>query len=346
MFQGILLSLGKRTGKIIFFILCFVELFFLAGFRGWNIGTDTPRYIQSFILSINYPELMKSHMETGYLLFNQFLGSISRNPQILLIVTSLFFVWTWLRTFYKYSASFPFSVLLFVILEFTTTLSMIRQEIAICIILLALPFIIKRQLLPFILACCMATCFHTSAIATIAVYFIYSLPLKKKYFCAIILASIVLFVFLSPILNQMVSIIGRYDGYANERLLLNGAKTSAILKTLVQFIITAFCWVSYRYFNPKLNSLQSPINIPFLLWCSALAMCIQFVSIKAIGLDRLSLYFSCFNFISIPLFVRVYQPPIRLMLMTCLIGCFILYKSIIFIYRPEWNTVFPFEFCF
>lgn len=346
MFQGILLASGKNTGKKIFFVLCFIELFFIAGFRGWHIGTDTPNYIQAFILSINYPELMKSHMEMGYLLFNRFLGSISNNPQILLIVTSLFFMWAWLRTFYKYSVSFFFSVLLFVILEFTTTLSMIRQEIAICMVLIALPFVIKRQLLPFLLVCCIAACFHTSAIITIALYFIYPLPLKTKYFYAAVLSSIVLFMFTAPILSQVVGLIGRYGGYANERLLLNGAKTAAILKTLVQFVITVFCWISYRCFTPKLNSIYSPINVSFLLWCNILAVCVQFISIRVIGLDRLALYFSCFNFISIPLCVRVYQPKIRLILMVSLVVCFILYKSIIFLYRPEWNAIFPFEFCF
>ena len=345
LFQGTLLSLDRRLGKIIFFALCFLELFFIAGFRAWHIGTDTPNYIQSFILSINYPELMKSHMETGYLLFNRFLGSISRNPQILLISTSCFFMWVWLRTFYKYSVSFFFSVLLFVILEFATTLSMIRQEIAVCIVLLSLPFIIKRQLLPFLIACCIAACFHTSAIIAIALYFIYPLPLKSKYFYAIVLASIGLFVFVSPILNQLVDIIGRYKEYASDRL-LEEAKTASILKTMVQLLISVFCGISYKYFTPQLNAIQSPIRISFLLWCNVLAVCVQFVSIRVMGLDRVALYFSCFNFLSLPLFVRVYHPQIRLILMASLVVCFVLYRSIIFIYRPEWNAIFPFEFCF
>lgn len=63
-------------------------------------------------------------------------------------------------------------------------------------------------------------------------------------------------------------------------------------------------------------------------------------------MERLVLYFSIFDLISIPYFVRCY-PKITRILVACGIVCFfILYHSIVLVYRPNWNTVLPFEFYF
>lgn len=344
--QGLFFPLFRKNGMRSFSILCFLELFFIAGFRAWHIGTDTPNYIQAFILSINYPELMKTHMETGYLLFNRFLILFTTNPQILLISTSCFFMFVWLRTLYKYSTSFLFSTVLFVILEFSTTLTMIRQEIAICIVLLSLPFIIKRQFLPFIITCCLAACFHTSAVLAISLYFIYPLPIKLRYFYLIVFVSIISFFFLSPIIDQIIELTGHYGGYKERISSSEGIKTAIVYKTLFQFTITCFCVTSYYLFYSQVQTIKSSLKVSFLLWCSVLAFCAQFISIRGAGLDRVVLYFSSFNLVSIPLFVRCYPKQFRLLITITLVAVFILYRTIIFIYRPEWNAVLPFEFCF
>ena len=345
--QGISLLSTKKIGKVGFVIICFIELSFIAGFRSWNIGNDTNNYIQAFMLSTSFPELMKTHMEYGYLLYNRTLAHFTLNPQMLLITTSIFIIGSWLYTIYKYSSSILLSTLLFVILEFSTTLTMIRQEMAICIILLSFPLIIKRQFFPFLVVCFLASTMHSSAIIAIGIYFLYNLPFKRRYIMLAVCGTVLSFVFLAPIIEHIISIMGRYESYKGNILLGSEAKVASVMKTAIQLAIMTFCCLSYKYqYRFLSNPLQSRIKVSFLLWCSVIAACLQFISIRGTVMERLVIYVSAFNFISIPYFVRTYWPSARIIIFMCLLICFIAYKSIVFVYRPEWNYVLPFEFCF
>lgn len=345
--QGVLLLSVGKVGKILFVLICFIELSFIAGFRSWDIGNDTNSYIQAFLLSASFPELMKNHMEFGYLLYNRALAHFTSNPQMLLITTSIFIIGSWLYTIYKYSSSILLSTLVFVILEFSTTLTMIRQEMAICIVLLCFPFVIKRQFFLFLVGCFLASTIHSSAILAIGIYFIYDIPFKRQYVILAICATVLSLVFLAPIIDHIISIMGRYQSYKGNILLGSETKLASIMKTAIQFAIAGFCYMSYKYSHRSFScTVPSCINVSFLLWCSVLATCLQIVSIRGTVMERLVIYVSAFNLISIPYFVRTYLPIPRILIAIGLLICFITYKSIVFIYRPEWNYVLPFEFCF
>lgn len=343
--QGLFVGFSSKNGKTIFIWLCFFELAFIAGFRAWHIGNDTQSYIHAFILSGSYSELFKTHMEAGYLLYNRLLSFFTADPQMLLLTTSVFIIGTWLRTLYKYSIALTFSMVLFVILGYDMTLTMIRQEIAMCIVFLSIPFIIRRQLIPFLLMVVLASSFHSSAVFAVGLYLLYPLDFKVKYVLIALLVALGIFFFLAPILDEIFRITGRYESYMGRRLLGEETKLASLAKTTVQFAITGFCYISYKYVLPK-REVKSLLNEKFLLWCSLVALCVQFVSIRGTVLERLVLYFSSFNFVSIPYFVHRYPKAVRMLVAVGLVGCFILYKSIIFVYRPEWNHVLPFEFCF
>ena len=344
--QGLFLIPMGKQGKVIFTCLCFAELTFLAGFREWNIGNDTQNYVHAFVLSIDYPQLLKSHMESGYLLYNRFLATFTTDPQMLLLTTSIFIIGTWLYTFHKYSVSVWLSVILFTILGFSTTLTMIRQEISTCIILLAVPFIIHRKFLFFLVAVWLASTVHSTAVLAVGLYFLYPLPFKMKYAFWITVASVVVLILLAPILDQIVSIFSRYQGYIGKRLLGEETKLASLVKTAVQGMILLFLLFSYKYILPKAEKIEPPLPLPFLLWCSLTAFSLQLISIRGTLLERLVLYFSAFNFISIPYFVKCYPKRVRLFVAGGLVCGLALYACVIFVYRPEWNHVLPFEFCF
>ena len=344
--QGLFLLRWVKSGKWIFAFLCFVELAFIAGFRDWSIGNDTRNYVNTFILSMDYPQLLKSHMEIGYLWFNRFLATFTTTPQMLLITTSVFIIGVWVRFFYKYSVSFLISILLFVVLDYSATLTMIRQEIAMCMILLAIPFVIKRQFLLFLAVIMLAVSVHSSSILAIGLYFIYPFPFKIRHVSWVLIASIVVFIFLAPLLNKVISITGRYESYMGNILMGEETKLASIVKFAIQAMNVSFLLFSYKFVLPKNREFSSPLPLPFLLWCSVVAFCLQFIAIRGTVLERLVSYFGMFNYISIPYFARCYPHKIRFLVVSGLLFCFILYKSIVFVYRPEWNYVLPFEFCF
>jgi len=336
----------KNKNKIFLFIT-FLELFFLSGFRNWNIGNDTLNYVHTFIETITFFDLLNSHMEKGYLLFNKFLGLFTENPQSILITTSFFILGITFYFIYKYSKFIFLSILLFVIIQFSATLNLVRQEMSLIIILLGFVFVIKRKFLYFLLFCLLAATFHRVAILAIVLYFVYPLNIKMKNIITILVVTIFIFVFIAPFLDQVFQILGRYKGYVGSKLLGEEIKSASIMKTLVNFIIFMFCFISYFFIhNSKKYSTEFILRPQFLLLSSLLALCIQFISIRGIVLERLAMFFSVFDIISIPAFINCYSKNIRILLTIIIIAFFILYKSIIFIYRPEWNHVLPFEFCF
>ena len=336
----------KNNNKTFLFIT-FLELFFISGFRNWHVGNDTSSYVNNFIAAFSCFDLSNLYMEKGYIIFNKILSLFTHNPQAILIVTSFFILSAIIGFIHKYSKFVFLSTLLFVILQFSTTLNIVRQYIAIIIVLLSFNFVLKRQFIQFLLCCLLATTFHTSAIVSIVWYFIYPLNIKIKNIVNILIITIIIYIFFAPLLDKIIQTLGRYQSYMGNILLGEEIKVASIIKTLINFIVFIFCFISYFfiYTNRRCNT-KFVLRSQFLLLSSLLALCIQFVSIRGTVLERVAFYFSFFNIISIPAFINCYSKGIKILLIFIIFGLFIFYSSIIFIYRPEWNHVLPFEFCF
>ena len=336
-----------RNNNKTFLLITFLELFFISAFRSWNIGNDTLEYVHTFIATCSSFDLYRSHMEKGYLLFNKILSLFTNNPQAILIATSFIILSIIFCFIYKNSKFIFLSVLLFVIIQFSTALTMIRQEMALVIVLIGFRFVIKREFIKFLLCCLLATTFHTSAIVAIVWYFIYPLNIKIKNIITILITTILVFVFIAPFLDKIFQILGRYQGYMGTLLMGEEIKLASIMKTLIEFVIFVFCFVSYFFtYKSKKHTTEFILRPQFLLLTSLLALCIQFISIRGTLLERIAFYFSFLNIISIPAFINCYSKNIKFILTIIIIGLFVLYRCIIFRYRPEWNYVLPFEFCF
>ena len=342
--QGLLCL--KNNNKVFLFIT-FFELFVISGFRAWHIGNDTIRYIHVFIANVFSFDLSHSHMEKGYLLLNKTLSFFTDNPQAILVITSFCILSGVFYFINKYSKFIFLSTLLFIILYFSTTLNIIRQCMALALILFSLNFVIKRQFIQFLLCCLLAITFHTSSIIAILLYFIYPLNIKMKNIITILVMAIIIFVFIAPFLERIVLLFSKYRVYMGNILLGEGIKIASILKTILNFFIFLFCFISYFFiYSDKKNNEKFIIRPQFLVMMSLIALSIQFISIRSILLEKISLYFSIFNIISIPSFINCYSKQNKIILSFLFIAFFILYSTIILIYRPEWNRVLPFEFCF
>lgn len=336
----------KNNNKIFLFIT-FLELFFVSGCRNWNIGNDTISYVHTFIASFSQIDLSYSHMEKGFLLFNKILSLFTENPQSILIVTSFCILSVIFCFIYKYSKFVFLSTLIFVILEFSGTLNIVRQEMSLIIILLGFVFVVERKILYFLIFCILAATFHKVAILALLLYFIYPLNIKMKNIFVILISAIFVFIFIAPIIEEVINVTGRYQSYVGNILMGEELKIASIVKTLISFLIFLFCFVSYFFIYKKNDNHNMFVIRPqFLLLSSMIALCIHFISIRGTVLERTAIYFSFFNIIAIPSFVNCYPKSIKLILSLFIIGLFVLYKSIVFVYRPEWNHVLPFEFCF
>ncbi len=339
--------LMKKMGKAFTLTLIGCELWFFSAFRGWDIGNDTVHYVNAFIRQADpYGLLGLTHMEQGYLWLNRIVAYISTNPQTILIVTSTLIIPGLFWAIFRYSAFAGMSTVLFAISQCGTVLSSMRQETAFVMFLLAFPFIQHRKFLPFIIICLLASTIHTSILATIPIYWVYTMPWKPKYIISFIIIGLLCTVLLAPLLQGLLLWVPRYQGYVGTRLLGEEAKIGAVFKTIVAGGIFVFEVFTYYIHKHKLLSQSFPLPISFLLFMALCTCLIQMFGIHATLLSRIAFYFNFFSLFSIPIFIRVYSGKVQPLVIAVVFGGLIAWETIIMIFRPGWNVWLPYHFCF
>ena len=343
----------KKLGKCPILVLIALELWFLSAFRGWDVGNDTWNYIGAFVHMYSpFPDVFGTgHMEQGYRLFNQFVGFFSHNPQTILIVTSAIIISSRFLSIARYSAYAGFTTVLFVIMQFGNTLNLVRQEIAFSIVLFAFPFVVKRQFIPYLVACWLASQIHLTAIMAIPIYFFYTLPWQKKYIVSIVLGGILGLVLLAPLLNAFIDITGRYEGYLGSNYALGeDVKLGSILSLFVALAVFTFEIVSYQIHKQKFSqpvaAFSKSFPVTFLLFMGLITLCLNLIALRAAGLSRVAFYYNFFTIFSLPIFIQAYRYKTRIFVILAVVGGLIAHASVIFIFRPTWNHWLPYHFYF
>lgn len=173
---------------------------------GWTYS-DMPTYSLKEIMSENIG------WEKGYMLYNYLLAQIFPNTEALFISTSLFMVCTFMFLVYKWSYIPWVSVLIYILhpMLFYTSLFVLRQHLAMIIVLLALYFINDyRKSLPLAL---LGISFHASAVVFLP-FFVWN----KIYNQLFSIKKILMFVFISILITRLcfvmiVMLFPRYTIY-------------------------------------------------------------------------------------------------------------------------------------
>ena len=207
--------LFKKKKKSYLFIIC-ILMSIIAVLRNILIGNDTLNYYRTFssIVEIGNEYFLSSRLESGYLFLNLFFSYFSKDFNAFLITISLFINFSICYTIFKESKNPTLSLLLFIFLRlFFNEMNIVRQYIAIAIVLFSLKYVKNRNLVKFILCILLASTFHTSAIAAILLYFLYGKLIEKNMKIIIYVVSIILFLFLDVFLNIITSKLGHYSSY-------------------------------------------------------------------------------------------------------------------------------------
>ena len=178
-FLGKVNKTNKR--KKIYLFFCFGLLTIIAMLRNVSVGTDlfkiyAPIFERVKDLRIN--ELSNINIEIGYVYLNKIIDMINPSVSTLIIVTSIVTIPMYGIFIYKNSEDVAISTMMYVLLNsFFMSLSMLRQGIAITIILIAYEYLKKDNIKKFIILILIATTIHASAIITLMF-----IPLKKACF--------------------------------------------------------------------------------------------------------------------------------------------------------------------
>lgn len=214
LFWGILIK-----NKKVFVTIASIQIFLILALRSTELGADAGVYAAGFdyiskfsfidmiskLNIINVADLMYPFsFESGYVVLNWLVSQIFGDFKWLLIIHAGFCVWTCGVFVYRYSYSPVLSFSLFVSLGFYTQFFFIlRQTLAMCIMLWSIHFIRARKFVKFFFIFLIAFTIHRAVIVFLPLYFIYNLKITKRRYPVLIMGNFFLLA-ISPIIANYV----------------------------------------------------------------------------------------------------------------------------------------------
>lgn len=196
------------------FWLPFIVLSLFAGVRNFNVGKDSENYTRNFrtSLDVHYFEF-DEFIEPGYQFLEYTILRLTNEYFWLFFITALIVVYCYLTIIKKYSVNYLLSVFLFITLGvYTFFFNGLRQGLAMAIFSLALPHLLEKRLVSYLVVCVLASLFHNSALFMVPFYFLVNLKVKPIYkISATFLGSLFVSRFL---VNYISTTNDRYEGYA------------------------------------------------------------------------------------------------------------------------------------
>lgn len=241
----------KKAIAIAFFTVFSILLGCRHPSMGHDLGYGTGAgYLQSFkqITRLSWKEVLhlKSFLnyERGYIIYNKILGILSDNVQILLFATALLSFALISRAFYKLSdnRNIFMAIIIYTALPcFLIQFSGLRQAIAVAICTMAMQFIESRRIAPFLLLVLVAALFHKTSLCFLPAYFIYIIPVNRKWRFATFGVLALVFVLRAPLFQVLVRLMGRSNTPD-----YNGAFTLFLIFTLIYLFCSMYETVDAR----------------------------------------------------------------------------------------------------
>lgn len=209
------IALEHKTLNRKAFFIPLIALSLFAGLRRFSVGTDSGTYTRDFRnnLDVNYFEFEEG-VELGYQYLEYILLRFDADYVWLFFITALLVVYCYLGIIKRYSVNYGFSVFLFITLGiYTFFFNGLRQGLAMAIFVLALPYLLEKKFIPYLLVCLLGSLFHITALFMIPFYFLVNLRIKPTYkIIATFLGSLLVSRFL---ITYIAASNERYEGYAD-----------------------------------------------------------------------------------------------------------------------------------
>lgn len=357
---GILLGTGKLTKSKnkLYIMLTFGLFVVLAAFRAKNVGNDTDTYLELFetILITEDLSAFTWRYEIGYLYLNKLLSMIVSDPQIIIIVTSLVIMMVFARFIYKYSYIPWLSTFLFFTLGYYgMSMNTIRLNLAIIVILISYDFLRERKLIKFVLIVILASLFHRTAIIFLLAWPMTKLKFNYKTILTMVAVSLSAYVMFPNILMVLIKLFPTYQYYLGSEYLNGELRVASVMNMLVGLsIILLSVFTNYhmkgneisdvnnkslRYKNEKINDGH---NMLLLLLAG---VSITFISFNFNLLERVGDFFLVFSCVFLPNTLRnLKDKNLTTLIIFVVVVLFFAYSTSIQIYRPEWNSIYPYTF--
>lgn len=334
-----------NTQKIKYYILSFMPLFVLSAFR-YGIGTDYfARYVPDY--SIVAQGGVPYHLEYGFIFFEKILSFfVGNNPDsywILFFFTSLIFI-AFVGMSIKRSNNIPLSLFLFLFGGFYFgSMNIIRQYIAISIVLYFSKYIFQKSYIKFYFGLLLALCFHNMAFIYIILPLLAHLKLDNKKTTIVFFVSILLMFALPNILEVILPLTPFYM-YLGTDYLIGDFQTSLALLNII--ILMMFMYVRRNQQRKLRYSISKSVNIEDFYFNIQVIACLFYISGASIYIfDRIAIFFSLFQILSIPHYLNFLPENKKKKICILIMALYILVFIWLFVLNNT-NEVVPYQSIF
>ena len=330
----ILSSLFNKNKKI-FCILVMIVLASLLSLRNMKIGlNDTANIYYPFFLNMNGISFKGIFLDSnlqdfGFFIIMKIIRTISDNYQICIGVFASIYIMLVMFFIYKNSKDAFFSTVIFISLYFLYGTYLMRQVIAMGILLMAYKYIVKQDFIKFLLIVILASLFHRTAFIFILAYpFCKFNKFSYKNYVYILVAFLIskyLFKYVWTILPY-IDFTGKVGMALANNIYTVGNGNESLGGFYINLAILLVCDIVIRKkelkSNYEYNVLMNLSTLSCILFC-----CLNIV----IEFYRMSLYFGIFNIILLAnITSEINNEKYRKTIKYLIIGIFIIY----FLFRP------------
>lgn len=218
-------------------------------------------------------------------------ANVFKNDQALIFIAALVTNTLIVCFFAKYAKPFWFVIFLYISSgAFSASMNILRQYIAVAILLWCYPLAQKRKFLPYLILVVIASFFHQSAWLMLPVYFV----LRRRQFdlWTIAIAGIALLVF-ANFEEVMSSVLPNteYDHYLDD--ITEGGYGVGLIRVATWLVPYVIILLFHKRFNDHFRTQYDT------LYAVLLAACISVVSLQYVFVARIDAYFTLITYLAI-----------------------------------------------
>ncbi|WP_165971015.1 EpsG family protein [Peribacillus frigoritolerans] len=220
-----------KLGKIIFYLAILIP--WIIASNRYGIGTDYYNYEKMYYNITNFGSILESIInssyEPGWIILNYVVKYIFNNEvKYIFVISSLLILFFNFSAIYTYRKRINMSIAIFILMctLYNPSFNIIRQSLAMAILLFSLKYIDEKKVLKFILLVVLAGSFHYSAFIFVPVYWVlnnnyYNFWSKFKIFVFYLLFILIVVQF-EPLFNSLIN-VGVFSKYNIYEINSNGS---------------------------------------------------------------------------------------------------------------------------